>query len=180
MSEITRLLEQAADNSQSALDEVFQRLHCELKILARSRLSPSANLTLTPTGLVNELYLKFSAAEQITLEGQRHFFACAASAMRQIIIDAARAVKAGKRGGEIIFVTLTAPQDLDPDTQVLELNEAMNQLQQIDGELSELVELRYFAGLSMEQIAALKQRSTRSLNRDWQRARAFLHAQLEA
>jgi RNA polymerase sigma factor (TIGR02999 family) len=178
MNEITRLLQQAAEDQEGALDEVFHRLHGELSILARSRLSPDSNLTLTPTGLVNELYLKFSGAEQLSLESQHHFFACAASAMRQIIIDAVRSAKAGKRGSDLVFVTLADPEGIEPDTQVLELDDAMNRLQQVDTELRELVELKYFAGLSMDQIANLKQRSPRSLQRDWLRARAFLHAQL--
>ncbi len=178
MSEITSLLQQAAANSEGALDEVFQRLHNELMGLARSRLSRDSNLTLTPTGLVSELYLKFSASDQLSVENQQHFFACAAKAMRQIIIDSARTASASKRGGELVFVTLTDPGALNQDSQILELDEAMNRLELVDGELSELVELKYFAGLSMDQIAVLKQRSSRSLQRDWLRARAFLHAQL--
>lgn len=178
MSEITRLLEQAANQCDGALDEVFRRLHSELKVVARSRLGENSGLTLTPTVLVNELYLKFSDAGQLSLESQKHFFACAASAMRQIIIDSRRAAQAGKRGGDFVFVTLNDPGILDQDAQLLELDVALDLLQLVDEPLCELVELKYFAGLSMEQIAILKQRSARSLQRDWLRARAFLHAQL--
>ena len=178
MSEVTRLLEQAAADQEGALDEVFRRLHGELKILARSRLGRDRRNTLTPTGLVSELYLKFAGADQLDIKSQHHFFACAATAMRQIMVDAARAAHAGKRGGDAIFVTLTEPGLADHDTQIVALDDAMNELQQVDRELRELVELRFFAGLSMDQIAELKTRSVRSISRDWSRARAFLHAQL--
>lgn len=178
MSEVTRLLEQVAADREGALDEVFRHLHGELKILAHCRLNRDRRNTLTPTGLVSELYLKFASADELDIKSQHHFFACAAAAMRQIMVDAARSAAAGKRGGDMIFVTLTEPGMAETDTQLVALDDAMNELQQVDGELSDLVELRFFAGLSMDQIADLKKRSVRSISRDWIRARAFLHAQL--
>lgn len=178
MGEITRLLELAAQDAEGALDEVFQRLHGELKALAASRLRRSHGLTLSPTGLVNELYLKFTGAGQLDLQSRQHFFACAAAAMRQIVVDAARAEGARKRGGDQVFVTLTDPGEPSDTVEILALDRAMQDLETWDKDLSRLVELRFFAGLTLEQIAEVTRRSPRSLKRDWTRARAFPHAQL--
>lgn len=179
MSEITTLLDQVAECREGALNEVFQRLHGELRALAGHRLSGRGDLTLSPTGLVNELYLKFNASESLTLANQQHFFACAATAMRQIVVDTARAAAAQKRGGEAVHVTLELePGVVEDHTRILAIDQAMQDLLAVDAALVELVELKFFAGLSMPQIARLRQRSERSLHRDWQRARAFLHARL--
>lgn len=182
MGEVTRLLEIAGSRdpeaSNEALDEVFRRLHQELQALAGHRLRQARGQTLTPTALVNELYLKFSRAARLDIESEQHFFACAAAAMRQIVVDAARAASAGKRGGSALFVTLTDAGAPAEDTQILALDEAMEDLDALDSELRQLVELRFFAGLTLDEIARIKNRSARSLRRDWSRARAFLHAQL--
>ena len=178
MGEITQLLEEVAARGDGALDQIFSRLHGELKALARSRLSRTPGQTLTPTGLVNELYVKFAEAERLNLESRKHFFVCAASAMRQIVVDAARARNAEKRGGDVFFVTLTEPADAEIDTDVLALDEALGDLEQIDPQLRELVELRLFAGLTIEEVSELKSRSQRSVYREWARARAFLHARM--
>lgn len=178
--EITQLLERAVNDDRKALDEVFQRLHQDLKVIARSRLREMNQITLTPTGLVNELYLKFTKSQHLDLESRKHFFACAATAMRQIVVDAARAAAAGKRGGDAIQVTFTEPGVVDNDTQVMALDQAMEELDALDQDLRQLVELKFFAGLDMAEISALTERSVRSLHRDWQRARAFLHARLAA
>lgn len=182
MGEVTRLLEiaarESAETSHDALDEVFQRLHAELRALASQRLGRAPQLTLTPTALVNELYLKFAGANTLSLQSQQHFFACAATAMRQIIVDNARASGAEKRGGNALFVTLKEHGVENDSTKILALDKAMEDLDALDGNLHKLVELRFFAGLTLDEIARVQQRSPRSLRRDWTRARAFLHAQL--
>ncbi len=180
MSEITELLGKAATGTKHSLDEVFGRLHAELKILARSRISSAPNSTLTATALVHELYLKLVGAAKLDLLSRQHFFACAAAAMRQILIDAARASASAKRGGDAAFVTLDRVDvaSSETNTELLALDAAMDELEQIDPGLLELVNLRYFAGMSMHEIAQLTGRSERSLHRDWSCARAFLDARL--
>lgn len=180
MKEITQLLQEAANESKGSLDEVFRQLHAELKILARSRIRGIPNQTLTATALVHELYLKLIGAQKLDLESRQHFFACAGVAMRQILVDAARSSSAQKRGGDLIFVTLVDPggSDSNDATEILALDQAMEELKEVEPELAELVQLRFFAGLSLQEIAELKGRSARSLQRDWSCARAFLNARM--
>jgi RNA polymerase sigma factor (TIGR02999 family) len=180
MSEITELLSQARAGSKDSLDAVFSQLHAELKVLARNRVRRGPEQTLTATALVNEVYLKLIGAQQLELSSRKHFFACAAAAMRQILVDSARASSAEKRGGDLQFVTLTGTLagDADTDAEILSLDLVLQDLEQIEPGLMELVHLRFFAGLSMEEIAGLTGRSVRSLHRDWSCARAFMSARL--
>lgn len=179
MGDITTLLRAMRESDSDALEELFTALHWELKSLARCQLHGHGVVTLSPTALVNEAWIKLDAASNLNLQDRRHFFACAATAMRQIAIDAARAATAKKRGQEFRFVTLTDSGVEQSSEELLALEDAMQDLDAIDAELRHLVELRYFAGLSMDEIAELTHRSVRSLQRDWARARAFLHAQLQ-
>ncbi|MCK7593066.1 ECF-type sigma factor [Pseudomarimonas salicorniae] len=179
--EITLLLRDAADSgSKEALGRVFELLHAELKILARSRVGGGGSATISPTVLVNELFIKFTECRQLALAGRVHFFATAARAMRQIVTDAARAALAGKRGGEMLQITLSESDFADDQRTLVALDEALDDLERIDPALRQLVELRFYAGLSMAEIAALVGRSERSLHRDWERARALLNAMLVA
>ena len=180
MSEITELLGKTVSGTKPSLDEVFSRLHAELKILARSRIGAMPNQTLTATALVHELYLKLIGAEKLDLRSRQHFFACSAAAMRQILVDAARASSSAKRGGEVAFVTLDGVDIGGSETNIelLALDAAIEELQQVEPDLLELVHLRYFAGMSMQEIAQLSGRSERSLHRDWSCARAFLNARI--
>lgn len=181
MSEITELLTRAAGGDKASLGAVFARLHAELKSLARSRLRGASSQSLTATALVHELYLKLMGAQQLALGSRHHFFACAGAAMRQILVDAARASSAEKRGGELAFVTLNDALDNvagETGSDVLALDAAMQDLGRIDADLLDLVHLRFFAGLSMDAIAELTGRSVRSLHRDWSCARDFLNARL--
>ncbi|HET9031875.1 MAG TPA: ECF-type sigma factor [Dokdonella sp.] len=182
MSEITELLSTSAAGAKGSLDEVFNRLHGELKILARSRIGAAPDQTLTATSLVHEVYLKLIGAQHLDLVSKQHFFACAASAMRQILVDSARAASARKRGGDLQFVTLTGANldedGVDTNADMLALDQVLQELERVEPGLMELVQLRFFAGLSMDDIAQLTDRSERSLHRDWSCAKAFLGARL--
>ncbi|MGB0135498.1 ECF-type sigma factor [Dokdonella sp.] len=182
MTEITELLDQMSDGSKDALDRIFALLHSELRLLARSRIRSGPEQTLTATALVHEAYLKLVGAQQLELVSRHHFFASAGAAMRQILVDSARASSAEKRGGDIEFVTLTGTNvgDADTDADVLQLDQVLEELGRVEPALMELVQLRFFAGLSMDDIAELTGRSVRSLHRDWSCARAFLNARLAA
>lgn len=180
MVDITQLLSAARSGDGQAMDQVFTSLYSNLHGLAASRLAGArAGDTLSATSLVHEVYLKLSGAGQLDLVDRQHFFACAARAMRQIMVDHIRARSAAKRGGAIEPVTLSwAHGQAAPDPEMLDLDAAMEQLDRIDRRLRQLVDMRLFAGLTLEQLAELSGRSLRSINRDWQRARALLLAQM--
>lgn len=181
MAEITQLLAAARDGDDTALKRVFEDIYPELRSIAAARLaSVRGGQTITPTALINETYLKFTAAKSLDLIDRRHFYTCASKAMRQILIDYARMTNAQRRGGRQQRVTLTEgiANEISPGTDFFDLNAALTDLLEIDKGLHDLVELKFFAGLSMPEIAELTERSLRTVNRDWSRARAFLHTQL--
>ena len=136
-------------------------------------------LTLNTTALVHEAYVKLAEHENGAVSGREHFFSLAARAMRQIVIDQARAQLTEKRGvGQYDAVRLDEALDLpgnelSPET-VLRLDEALGRFEREEPRLAALVEVRFFAGLSVEQIAALQEVSERTLNRDWRRAKVRL------
>jgi RNA polymerase sigma factor (TIGR02999 family) len=179
MADITELLELSAGGDRAAINAVFERVYPELRRLAQSQLGRGEH-TLTPTALVHETYLRLFGASALTLQSRRHFFACAARAMRNILIDHLRAGGADKRGGGAIHVTLDNLEVLGsaPATQLLDLDQALDALEQIGPRLREIVELRFFAGLEFAEIAELLECSERTVFRGWQRGRAWLHARL--
>lgn len=179
MPEITELLEQCTGRDGPDLASVFDRLYADLKRIAIARVSQLApEETLSATGLVHETYLKLVGAQNLSLHGRKHFFACAARAMRQIVIDRSRIAHAGKRGDGLERVTLDNCDAIADNSDVLGIDQALDQLRQIDADLCELVELRYFAGLSMPEIAELRGISLRTAARDWERARALLRVRI--
>jgi RNA polymerase sigma factor (TIGR02999 family) len=182
--EITVLLEAARGGDKGALDTVLATLYRELHGMARRQLAGQHGHTLDATALVHEAYLKLAGrgASSARFDDRAHFFAYAASAMRSVVVDYARQRMAQKRGGDLHRVT-GLPEDLEGglrlDEDLLGLDVALNRLAAVDPRLSQVVELRYFAGLSEVEIAALMERSERSIRRDWQKARMFLLASLD-
>lgn len=181
MGEITRLLT-PDDGGSPDLDAVFEHVYPELKRLARihvGRMQPGQ--TLTPTVLVSEAYVKLVRSDTLEVADRRHFFCCAARAMRHIVIDSIRASVARKRGGDLQAVTLNEEHLALARTpqQLLDLDSALDELGRMSPRQRELVELKFFAGLPMREIATLIELSERSAWREWQRARAFLHAHLQ-
>lgn len=181
-ADITLLLDAARDGDRGALDQVLATLYQELHTMARRQLAGQHGHTLDATALVHEAYLKLSGRREAKFDDRAHFFAYAASAMRSVVIDYARQRLAQKRGGDLHRVT-DLPQDLEGgvrlDEDMLGLDTALTRLSDVDARLAHVVELRYFAGLSELEIAALLQRSERSIRRDWQKARLFLLASLK-
>lgn len=181
MSDISRLLT-GNYNEQPDLDAAFEQIYGDLKQHARSSLRKLPHgETLTPTALVSEAYLKLSQAANLDVTGRRHFFAVAARAMRHIILDQARSAQAQKRGGEYRAITLDrAHLSLaDSAEELVDLNHALDDLGQMSERQRELVELKFFAGLSVHDIAELMEISPRTAWREWERARAYLHARLQ-
>lgn len=133
------------------------------------------------TGLVHETYLKLATPDNLNLQGPTHFFVVAAKAMRQVVIDHVRVRMAGKRGGGSVHaVTLNEaieqPAQIIAPDKLLELDRALTTLEASQPRLSSLIELRFFTGLDLAEIAAMQEVSERTLNRDWRRARAELYA----
>jgi RNA polymerase sigma factor (TIGR02999 family) len=183
--DITVLLDAARDGDRSALDRVLSTLYQELHGMARRQLAGQQyGHTLDATALVHEAYLKLvgRGSGNAQFDDRAHFFAYAASAMRSVIVDYARQRLAQKRGGDLHRVT-ELPENLEGglslDEDMLGLDTALTRLSSVDPRLTQVVELRYFAGLSELEIAALLQRSERSVRRDWQKARMFLLASLQ-
>lgn len=180
--DLTRLLHLAAEGDASAREKVVPRVYDELRRLAIWNLSrlPHGE-TLRPTALVNEAWLEVAGEGAETPTGRRHFYFLAARAMRDILVDAARRKGAAKRGGdrerveiEDFHLTIEAPTD-----DMLDLDRVLAKLEQLDPDGYELVMLRYFAGLSMPEIAETTGASLRSLERRWTFARAWLRQELE-
>ena len=178
--EITVWLDAARGGDRQALDRVLGTLYQELHTLARRQLSGQHNNTLDPTSLVHESYLKLIGANGgARFEDRAHFFAYAASAMRSVVVNYARNRMARKRGGDlkrVAEIPEEAESSLRLDENLLALDNALERLLAVDAKLAKVVELRYFAGLSEQEIADLLQRSERSVRRDWQKARLFLLA----
>lgn len=178
MSEITELLAVQEGRERPDLAAVFERLYADLKRIAIARVSAlGPDETLSATGLVHEAYLKLVGAERLSLSNRKHFFACAARAMRQILIDHARHRGRGKRGSNVPHLDLDRVElasDGPAIEDILTLDRALERLAELDPELVRLVEWRFFAGLNLGEIAELSGLSERTLKRDWQVARAFL------
>jgi RNA polymerase sigma factor (TIGR02999 family) len=179
------MIDRATRNDFEANDVLrrqFERVYAELKDIAHRQLAGSAAPTLNTTGLVHEAYVRLSRSDIGETNDCNHFFALAARAMRYIVIDHARGRFAEKRGGSAVAVELDEAADvpngaLSPE-DLLRLDEALTSMQSDEPRLAALVELRFFSGLPLDEIAAMQSVSERTLNRDWRRARAQLYATL--
>lgn len=181
-AEVDALLKQWRDGNDEALDALLPILYADLRRLAASYLRKEvANHTLQPTALVSEAYLKISGRRHVPVESRAHFMATAAEAMRRILVDHARRKASNKRGGDRRRVTLhdSAGSD-DVDVDVLALDQALDRLEALDQRMAAVVKLRYFAGLGVDETAAVLDTSPRSINRDWTAARAWLRRELGA
>jgi len=179
--EITALLERWRNGERDAVDALVPLVYDELKRLARAYLRRSSGQpTLQPTELVHELMVKLLGRPAVDVRDRHHFFALAARVLRQVLVDQARARAADKRGGGACFVDVTqaemaaAPAALD----LLDLDRALDALRARDPQLERLVELRFFAGLTVEESALVLERSPASISRDWVVARAVLLREL--
>ncbi|SDQ19020.1 RNA polymerase, sigma subunit, ECF family [Pseudoxanthomonas sp. CF385] len=176
--DITLWLDSARSGDRAALDRVLATLYQELHTMARRQLSGQHGYTLDATALVHESYLKLlGSTGTAKFEDRAHFFAYAASSMRSVVVDYARSRLARKRGGDLKRVA-DIPEEVEGnlrlDEDMLALNDALEKLAAADERLAQVVEMRYFAGLSELEIAELLKRSERSIRRDWQKARMFL------
>jgi RNA polymerase sigma factor (TIGR02999 family) len=183
MSEITELLRHVNAGDPVARDALFSALYEELRKLARARLRQNETITvLNTTSLVHESYLRFLNARELEFVDRGKFFAYASSVMRSIVIDEVRKRRADRRGGSAEHVPLdTGAVDAlaTDDEQILRVHEALDELAALDPRLARVVEMRYFAGLGEEDIAATLGVTSRTVRRDWDKARTLLFAALK-
>lgn len=178
---ITHLLNQWSDGDERALDRLTPLVYEELRQQAARYLRREHRAhTMQTTALINEAYLRLIDAKEVRWQGRAHFFAIAANLMRRILVDHARRRAAEKRGAAQIHITLdriVAPAK-QSDADVLAIDEALTKLAAIDRQQAEIVELRFFSGLSVEETAAALGISARTVKRDWSVARAWLRREI--
>ena len=178
---VTQLLARARAGDAQALGAAYSALYDELKRAARAQLRRMRDAFET-TALVHEASLKLAGGAQLTAVDRNHLLALSARAMRQVLVDDARARKADKRGGGQDALTLTSALDNGEAAaiEVLALDELLASLHAVDERAAQIVELRYFGGYSEIEIAGMLGISDRTLRRDWRKARAFLLAEMSA
>lgn len=186
-ADVTTLIAAARGGERRASEALYDRVYSELKRLAHVQLSVHGRpgQTLDTTALVHETYLRLAGPAGAAPADRAHFFNLAARVMRHVIVDFARRRDAEKRGGGVVPIELeeAAHRLADPggtlSIEMLALDRALGELERASPDLAHLVELRFFAGLTLEEIASIVERGERSLKRDWRRAQAFLRAALE-
>jgi len=175
--DVTHLLARWKDGDEAALEQLVPIVHDELRRLAqRQMVRENPGHTLQPTALVNEAYLRLVNLTQMQWQNRAHFFAMAARLMRRILVDFARSRGYQKRGGgakQVSFTHALAVAEGQP-TDVVALNDALDALAQVDERKSQVVELRFFGGLSIEETAEVLSISRETVKRDWKFAKMWL------
>jgi RNA polymerase sigma factor (TIGR02999 family) len=164
-----------------ALDALFEDRYQELRRIASNLKRHDGNVTLSPTALVNEAWLRLADSPRVSALSSAHFKAIAAQAMRRVLIDAARRRKAQKRIGVDITIAFDASVEdrIIGDEEVLDLDVALKELARLEPRQAALVEARYFGGLTVPELAELHNVSVTTVERDWRVARAWLKSQLK-
>ncbi len=181
---VTELLARAGAGDRAALDSVLPLVYAELRRVAQKQLRQQGDvLTLNPTALVHEVWLRLAGDRSASWDGKAHFFALAATAMRRIVVDHARRHAALKRGGDAADVTLddghAMPISHRADV-LIALDESLGRLERLDARQARVVECRFFGGLSEPETAEVLGIGLRTVKRDWAKARAWLLADLTA
>ena len=174
---VTQLLAAWGDGDQAALDQLVPMVYEELRRLARSYMRRERqNHTLQTTALVNEAYVRLVDQKHVRWQNRAHFFAISAQLMRRILVDHARRRGYQKRGGGALQVTLAGAESLTDERtpDLVALDEALTSLAEIDPRRSQVVELRFFGGLSIEETAEVLKLSPTTVERDWTIAKAWL------
>jgi RNA polymerase sigma factor (TIGR02999 family) len=182
MSEITLLLQAADGGDAAAVDRLFGLLYADLRRIAHAKLRQGGPTLLDTTALVHESYLRLINLAQLRVQDRSHFLAYAARVMRSVIVDMVRESRAERRGGGLALLTLdTGVANAAPagDDEILAVHEALEQLAAIDARMVQVVEMRYFVGLEMDEIAQALGVGKRTVERDWEKARSYLYAALK-
>jgi len=183
--DVTRLLKEWRCGDALALERLLPMVYADLRKVARAHLRrEQAGHSLQATALVHEVYLRLVGVDRLRVESRTHFMAVAARLMRQILVDHARRKRAGKRGGAVTVVGLDmVPSRAEPsfsgnEVDLLALDRALEELSSFDPQQCRLVELKFFAGLTIEEMAEALGISTATVEREWMIARAWLYQRL--
>lgn len=179
--DVTQLLAAVRDGDRDASARLFERVYAELRKLAGARMRHERpDHTLQPTEVVHEAWMRLVDGDE-NWQNRAHFFGAAAEGMRRILVEHARKRSAQKRGGGLHHVTFDDLQvaATDPDVDLLAMDDALNALEAHDARLATVVKLRYFAGMTVEETAALLEQSATTVKRDWTYARAWLFERME-
>jgi len=184
MSErLTVLLSHATAGDRAARDALFEAAYGELRRMAHSRLyGGGRNTVLDTTALVHESYLRLVSSGELTFDDRRAFFGYAAQVMRSVIVDSARARLAQRRGGDVHKLTLATDLAHDAerdDRAIIDVHEALQELEKADARAAQMVQMRYFGGYSDREIAETLDVTERTVQRDWEKARMLLRALLD-
>lgn len=183
LDSITELIERANDGDKESLNRLFTGLYAELHALARSRVHRNTPITLLDTtALLHESYLRLTKLGALKVTSRAHFLAYAARAMRSIIVDFGRQRLAERRGGgavEVPFDTESDQPASSGEEEVLRVHEALEELAAVDERVVRVVEMRYFGGLTEEEISEALGVTTRTVQRDWEKARLLLSIALK-
>ena len=187
--DITGLLNAWRQGDQTAFDQLIPLVYAQLRGQARRHMRKErSGLTLQSTAVVHEVYLRLTRAQEVDCHDRVHFFALAAQVMRRVLVDAARARTALKRGGAVLSTDHSSAVDLDSiaaddshaAVSVCALHEALETLAHIDPRRAKVIELRFFGGLSVDETAEILQVSPQTVMRDWRLARAWLARELRS
>ena len=176
-AQVTGLLEAITQGTAGASEELLPLVYNELRLLARNWLNrESGQITIQPTVLVHEAYMRLVGSEDIRWDNRGHFFGAAAMAMRRILVERARRRNRIRHGGDLVRqANFEEPESIDPSaTDLIALDEALQLLEKKDKRMNQVVMLRYFAGLSVEETARSLDVSTRTVKREWQVAKLML------
>ena len=180
--DVTGLLVRWSRGEPEALDRLMPVIYAECRRIAAQQLRKEhRDHTLDPTALVHELYLRMVDQHRATWANRTQFFGVAAQLMRRVLVDYARARHADKRGGSATFVSLGAAANTPDDSRVadvLAIDEALERLAALDPEQVRIIELRFFAGLTVEETASVVGRSPRTVKREWRLAKGWLYREL--
>jgi len=182
VGDVSLLLAAAKAGDRDAGDRAFAMVYADLRVLARRQVQRAAS-SPGATSLVHEVYLRLARSNALNVNDREHFFALAAHAMRHLVVDHTRRRASAKRGGgdelEDLDDLCERVVSTTESDRILELDQALDRLAALDPDLVRLVEMRFFAGLELGEIAEVTGRSERSLKRDWRKARSVLYATLE-
>jgi RNA polymerase sigma factor (TIGR02999 family) len=178
--DVTRLLHSIQSGDKKAVDLLIAHVHGELRLLADAYLrGERTDHTLQPTALVNEVYIKLVGQRHVRWQSRSHFLGIAAQAMRRILVDHARRRGAAKRsGGQNITLDEGMLVERSATLDIIAVNDALSRLGELDGRQSRIVELRFFGGLEIEEIAEVMGVSPATVKREWRTARAWLRREL--
>jgi RNA polymerase sigma factor (TIGR02999 family) len=179
--EVTLLLQEIGrgGDNRAALDRLLPIVYDELRRLAASFLRREHAVSMQTTELVHEAYFKLTDQRTVDWENRGQFFAIAAQAMRRLLIDSARQRKSLKRSGEKISLDEAPTIPVEDDESVLELDQALSELEQFDEQQCRIVELRYFAGLTIDETAEVLRVSPSTVKREWEIARTWLYQRMK-